>query len=101
MIKYKSQKRTIKVKRKKYICIINVILDLYKDNKKLAQESENAEMRNRVISEDTKKLRILVEELRAKNTAYSKEEKILREERMNLEYEINAMTKNHEELIER
>jgi len=74
---------------------------LYKDNKKLAQESENAENRIRVISEDTKKLRIIVEELRAKNSYQSKEEKKLREERVGLEYEINTMAKGHEELIEK
>ena len=78
-----------------------IMLEMFKDNKKLAQESENAEMRMRVISEDTKKLRIIVEELRAKNAAISKEEKRLREERLGLEYELNALTKGHEEVIER
>lgn len=55
----------------------------------------------RVISEDTKKLRIIVEELRAKNAAHSREEKKLREERMSIEEELNELTKGHEHVIER
>jgi len=74
---------------------------LFSDNKRLADEVEYAEKRLLGKTEDEKTLKIVIEELRAKNGTLSKEEKNLRENLRNLNQEMDVLVKGHNDVLER
>lgn len=74
---------------------------MFSDNKRLADEVEYAEKRLLGKTEDEKTLKIVIEELRAKNGTLSKEEKNLRENLRNLNQEMDVLVKGHNDVLER
>lgn len=62
---------------------------------------EYAEKRLLGKTEDEKTLKIVIEELRAKNGTLSKEEKNLRENLRNLNQEMDVLVKGHNDVLER
>jgi len=76
-------------------------IELYSDNKRLADEVEYAEKMLLGKTEDEKTLKIVIEELRSKNGTLGKEEKHLRENLRNLNQEMDVLVKGHNDVLER
>ena len=74
---------------------------MFSDNKRLADEVEYAEKRLLTKTEDEKTLKIVIEELRAKNGTLTKEEKSLRENLRSLNQEMDVLVQGHNDVLER